>query len=219
MGSISYDLLEKYPSITKDYLGVEVDTGQIVPLDEFVSLYERNKLATTLQTEFHFRVDEKDTLLSLIQDNNLIIISGKAGVGKSRIAIECYRQYLKENNTYKAYCIFNRGIDLFEDIKSYFSDSGDFLIFVDDANRISGFQYIVQLLQTKRSDQNFKIIVTVRDYALDKIREICQPVACDAEIAIDPFSDEEIKKFLQTETLLKLNFIFCHDRSPHVVLV
>ena len=199
LGAISYDLLEKYPGIAKDYLGVEVDTGQIVPLDEFVSLYERNKLATTLQTNFHFRVDEKDSLLSLIQDNNLIIISGKAGVGKSRIAIECYRHYIKENNTYKAYCIFNRGIDLFEDIKSYFSDYGDFLIFVDDANRISGFQYIVQLLQSKRSDQNFKIIVTVRDYALDKIREICQPVACDAEIAIVPFSDEEIKKFLQTE--------------------
>ncbi len=199
LGAISYDLLEKYPSIAKDYLGVEVDTGQIVPLDEFVSLYERNKLATTLQTKFHFRVDEKDSLLSLIHDNNLIIISGKAGVGKSRIAIECYRQYLKDNNIYKAYCIFNRGIDLFEDIKSYFSDSGNFIIFVDDANRISGFQYIVQLLQTKRSDQDFKIIVTVRDYALDKIREICQPVACDAEIAIDPFSDEEIKKFLQTE--------------------
>ncbi len=199
LGAISYDLLEKYPSIAKDYLDVEVDTGQIVPLDEFISLYERNKLATTLQTEFHFRADEKDSILSLIQGNNIVIISGKAGVGKSRIAIECYRQYLKLNNTYKAYCIFNRGIDLFEDIKSYFSDSGDYLIIVDDANRISGFQYIVQLVQTKRSDQNFKIIVTVRDYALDKIREICQPVDCDAEIAIDPFSDEEIKELLQTE--------------------
>ena len=199
LGAISYDLLEKYPSIAKNYLGVEVDTGQIVPLDEFISLYERNKLATTLQTEFHFRVDEKDSLLSLIQDNSLIVISGKAGVGKSRIAIECYRQYLKENNTYKAYCIFNQGIDLFEDSKAYFSDSGDFLIFVDDANRISGFQYIVQLLQTKRSDQDFKIIVTVRDYALDKIRGICQPIGGGAEIVINLFSDEEIRKISQAE--------------------
>lgn len=70
---------------------------------------------------------------------------------------------------------------------------------MDDANRISGFQYIVHLLQTKRSDQNFKILVTVRDYALDKIRETCQPVGGGAEITIDPFTDEEIKKLLQDE--------------------
>ncbi len=199
LGAISYDLLEKHPGIAKDYLGIEVDTGQIVSLDEFVTQYERNKLATTLQTEFHFREDEKKELISLIQDNSLVIISGQAGVGKSRIAIECYRQFIKENKSYKAFCIFNQGIDLFEDIKSYFSDSGDFIIFVDDANRISGFQYIVHLLQTKRSDQNFKILVTVRDYALDKIKEICQPIGGGAEITINPFTDEEIKKLLQDE--------------------
>lgn len=203
LGAISYDLLEKYPSIAKDYLGIEVDTGQIVPLNDFISWHEENKLTTTLETSFHFREEEKSNLLSLINDNSLVIVTGKAGVGKTRIAIECYRQFTKENKKYKAYCIFNRECNLFEDIKSYFSNSGYFLIFVDDANRISGFQYIVQLLQTKRDNQNFKIIVTVRDYALDKIRETCQPIKVSSEINIKPFTNEEIKKLVQEEFEIK----------------
>lgn len=203
LGSISYDLYQKYPILAKDYLGVEVDTGQIVELDNFIALYEKNKLTTTLKTDFHFREEEKGNLLSLIENNNLVIISGQAGVGKSRLAIECYQQFIENNKAYKSYCIFNYGIDLFEDVRAYFSDSGDYLIFVDDANRISGFQYIVQLLQTKRSDQNFKIIVTVREYALDKIRELVKPFDVCAEISLKPFSDNEIEKLLQDDFGIK----------------
>jgi len=199
MGTISYDLLEKYPSIAKDYLGIEVDTGQIVPLDQFVSLYESNKLATTLSTVFHFREEERVELLKSIELNSLVIILGPAGVGKSRIAIECYKDFIKSNPTYKAYCIFNHSVDLFDDVKAYFSDAGEYLIFVDDANRISGFQYILQLLQTKRDDQTFKVIVTVRDYALNKIRGACKAYASVAEINLNRFTDDEIKMLVQDE--------------------
>ena len=197
-GSISYDLLEKYPSIAKDYLGVEVDTGQIVPLDKFIKLYGSSKLATTLQTSFHFREKEREQLNSLLQNDDLVMVSGKSGSGKTRIAIECFRDFIKNNESYQGFCIFNQGIDLFEDIKSYFSDSGNYLILIDDANRISGFQYIIQLLQTKRDDQNFKIIVTVRDYALSKIQDVCKPVG-SSEICIDQLTDDEIKSLVEAE--------------------
>lgn len=199
IGTISFDLLEKFPSVAKDHLGVEVDTGQIVPLDKFISLYESNKLTTTLNTEFHFREKEKESILANLGDNNLVIVSGQAGVGKSRIAIECYESYIENNNSYKAYCIFNQGLDLFEDIKSYFSDSGEYLILVDDANRVSGFQHILRLLQNKRSDQTFKIIATVRDYALEQIRETCKPYDLGSEISLTPFTDDEIKSLIQDE--------------------
>lgn len=40
IGPISYDLYQKYPGIAREELGVEVDTGQIVDIDEFVKAYE-----------------------------------------------------------------------------------------------------------------------------------------------------------------------------------
>jgi hypothetical protein len=57
---------------------------------------------------------------------------------------------------------------------------------------------LLLVISTLLKNQNFKIIVTVRDYALDEVREICRSVDC-GEIPIDPFSGEEIKKFLQVE--------------------
>jgi hypothetical protein len=199
LSAISYDLLQKYPDIAKDHLNIEVDTGQIVSLEKFISFHEKSKYSTSLQTSFYFREDEKKELNSLVHNNSIVIISGKSGVGKTRIAIECFKECMEINKTYKAYCIFNKSFDLFEDIKSYFSDAGDYLIFVDDANRISGFQYVIQELQTKRSDQNFKIIVTVRDYALDHIMEKCQDIADVEILELKPFTDDEIGSLLKDE--------------------
>lgn len=195
---ISYDLLEKHPAIAKEYLGIEVDTGQVIDLDKFLSLYDRNKLSTSLQTSFYGREDNKSEVIKQMSSHELTVISGSAGVGKSRIAVECYKELLKDNSSFKAYCIFNKGIDLFEDIKAYFSDSGDYLIFVDDANRISGFTYILQLLQECRDDQSFKVIATVRDYAAESLITSARKLATVAEVTIEPFKDDEIKELLST---------------------
>ena len=72
------------------------------------------------------------------------------------------------------------------------------MILVDDANRISGFQHIVQLLQSKRESQSIKIIATVRDYAKDKIESLCKTVDYFSQ-EIKAFTDEQIKKFLEQE--------------------
>lgn len=199
LGTIAYDLLEKFPGIAKDYLGIEVDTGQIVELQAFIKLYEKNKLATTLQTQFYFREQEKEVLLKELKQNELIIVSGSPGVGKSRLAIECYESFLLNNPKYKGYSIYNQGVDLFDDLKAYFSDSGDYLIFVDDANRLSGFEYIIGLIQNKRDDQNIKVIATVRDYALRKLQETTAVLDSTSDIKLEGLSEKEISSILKEE--------------------
>lgn len=196
---ISYDLLEKYPIIAKDHLNIEVDTGQIVDLEKFIDLYDKNKsLSTSLQTKFYGRKNDKQHILQLMETLEMVVVSGAAGVGKSRLVIECFREFSEKNGNYKAYCIYNKGIDIFEDLKSYFADSGNYLIFVDDANRISGFSYILQLLREKRTDQSFKVIATVRDYASDKLIETAKAFTSLEEVVLNKFEDKEIKELLST---------------------
>ena len=81
---------------------------------------------------------------------DIVVISGTAGVGKSRLALEACRKFVEGHSSYDVRCIYNRGADLFEDLRVHFSDSGEYLIFVDDANRVSGFDYVLQLLHDQR---------------------------------------------------------------------
>jgi hypothetical protein len=199
IGPISYDLLEKYPGIAKDHLRVEVDTGQILDSKDFVTIYNKNKRATRLDTAFQFRKDEVELVLESLETVNLIIIVGRPGVGKSRLALECCRQFKELQGEYEIQCIFNRGLDLFEDLRVHFSEPGKFLIFVDDANRTNQFSYIIHLLQDQRANQQIKVIVTVRDYALDRIRDTARSYGEVREIVLEPLKEEQIRQLVKAE--------------------
>jgi hypothetical protein len=99
IGPLSYDLYQKYPSLARDFLGVEVDTGQIVPPTEFIDTYNKDKLATRLDTTFHFRAKEVEQASQGLEENDLVIVSGRPGVGKSRLALECCERFKEAHPT------------------------------------------------------------------------------------------------------------------------
>ncbi|OBQ03657.1 MAG: hypothetical protein AN482_19540 [Anabaena sp. LE011-02] len=198
IGPISHDLYQKYPGIARDFLGVEVDTGQIVDVDEFVNSYNRNA-AAPLNTTFHFREKELEEVLQGLENSNLVIVSGKAGVGKSRLSLECCNQFLANHPEYQVKCIFRRVSDIFEDLRVYFSEPGCHLIFVDDANRLSSFDYFIDLLHHQRDDQKIKIIATVRDYALEKIEISAQSYKNSTEVELNSLDENQIKQIVKDE--------------------
>jgi len=198
IGKISLDLYNNYPGIARDFLGVEVDTGQIVDVDEFVNSYNK-KAATPLNTTFHFREKELEEVLQGLENSNLVIVSGKAGVGKSRLSLECCNQFLANHPEYQIKCIFRRGLDIFEDLRVYFSEPGYHLIFVDDANRLSSFDYFIDLLHHQRDDQKINIIATVRDYALEKIRISAQSYKNSTEVKLNSLDENQIKQIVKDE--------------------
>jgi hypothetical protein len=215
IAAISYDLYQKLPGIARDFLGVEVDTGQIVPPDEFVARYRKNRLATRLDTTFHFRDQEVNRVLQGLEESDLVTISGRAGVGKSRLALECCRRFKELHQEFKLQCIYNRGLDLFEDLRVNFLEPGSFFILVDDANRVTRFDYIIHLLQDQREeDQRIKVIATVRNYAVEKIRNEAKMYGGLVEVELQPLGEKEIKQLVEDEYGIKNHFFL--DRISEI---
>lgn len=204
--AIAFDLYLKYPGLAREFLGIEIDTGQIVPPEKFISLYQNNKLTTPLDINFHFREKELKSLLEALEKEKLVILTGHAGVGKTRLALEVCQRFNETHSEYKVLCTFGRNRDLWEDLQVYFSKPGNFLILVDDANRVSRFEYIVDLLVHQREDQQIKVIATVRDYALSKIREEAQPLE-GFEKRLTPFHAKQLKELIIKEFNIR-NFFY-----------
>ena len=159
--------------------------------------------------------EEINRVLQGLEESDLVIISGRAGVGKSRLALECCRRFKELHQEFKVRCIYNRGLDLFEDLRVHFLEPGSFLVFVDDANRVSRFDYIIHLLQDQREeDQRIKVIATVRNYAVEKIRNEAKSYGGLVEVEVQPLQEKEIKQLVEDEYGIKNHFFL--DRISEI---
>ncbi|HEV7588631.1 MAG TPA: hypothetical protein VGO40_11010, partial [Longimicrobium sp.] len=193
MGPIAQDLYQKFPILARDFLHVEVDTGQILTPHEYVRAYGMSALTTPLDTEFQFRDEDADSLVEALRDNRIVILTGGQGTGKSRLALEGLRRFGETYPEATLRCIYSRGVNLFEDVRTHFAEPGDFVIFVDDANRVGGFDYVLQLLHEGRPDRNIRVLATVRDYALSKAREAVSPYGGAKEIVVGALTGEQVR--------------------------
>ena len=198
-GTLANDLYLKYPGLARDFLGVAVDTGQIVTLDEFVASYDKSAIATPLDTAFCYREDELASVEAALDAGDLVILSGRPGVGKSRLALEACRQFSARRPEFTVRGIRYTGPDLFEDLRVHFAPPENHLVFVDDANRVSGFEHVLRLLHRGPAGRRVKVVATVRDYALDRVRELAAPYGGGVVIELGPFTDEQITRLVRDE--------------------
>lgn len=195
IGTVSHDLLIKYPTIASDLLDISIDTEQIFDIDEFISRYDKTKVNAPIKMDLLHRESELEDLNNKLENNKVLLIFGKSGIGKTRLALELARLYEKKYNA-TVLCIKNNGQMLYNDLKYYLSDSGEYLLFVDDANQITQLEHILNYATTPPEGINVKIIMTVRDYARDRVKSVIHNKLTPEEVEIDILKDEAIRDIL-----------------------
>ncbi len=194
ISDISLELYNHHRALARDFLGVTIDTGQILDRSDFVREYNKSAVAPPIDTVFRFRASEMDQALAALDESPLVIIAGKAGVGKTRFAIECADRFAATHPETAMRAVYNRGVSVFDDVLAYFGPPGHYLVLVDDANRLAGLDHVLQLLRTAGPDRNVRIIATVRDYAVDKIVNAARPYGKHGFIVLNPLSDQQIRE-------------------------
>lgn len=203
---IALDIMSKYYSLARDFLGMSLDTGQILPFDVFISEYNNkaNQLSTPLDNLFFHRQLELDSIQSILDSKNLLILSGAAGVGKTKIGIEAVNVFKNENPSFISYVIAKKDVDIYEDLKIQLKEDKNYILLIDDANRqLPNLSQIFGFFKSKRKG-NLKLIITVRNYALSDIYNLSQDFDFET-IDIPKFSDEEIIEILKSESFKIIN--------------
>lgn len=196
---LTYELSMNYPDLVSDYLGLTFDTGQIVSIEKFISEYNRSShgIATPLDNEFIQRRQEMDEVKRKIAEKDFIIVTGAAGVGKTKLVLESIREFIQENKTYKSYCISYKYSSILSDLYQYVKDGDDYILFVDDANRINDLNQLIAYYQSKQFGK-LKILITVRDYAYSDLYLNC-PAELTEVIKLKKLSDNQLIDIVKGE--------------------
>lgn len=172
LDTLALELSINHRNIAHEFLNVPLDSGQVVSIDQFIKEYDKASkgIATPLDNPFVHRENELKKLNDYIAKENLVILSGAPGVGKTKLALEAIRGFVKDNISYNVYCISYKHASLIEDLNQYLHQDEDCILFVDDANRIDSFGQVLGFYKSQRKG-NLKILMTVRDYACHSVEK------------------------------------------------
>jgi hypothetical protein len=194
LGTLSHDLLINYPFLAAEFLNIPIDTDQIFDKEEFVKRYDKNGMNAPLNMNFLGREKELENLSSSISNSVVTLITGSSGTGKTKIALEVCEHF--ERVGWKVLCVKNNGELLYNDVRYFISDKGDYLLFIDDANQTTSLEYVMNFIANPPDEINIKVILTVRDYAKQRVKSVLCKYMIPTEVPIKSLKGEEIKHIL-----------------------
>lgn len=187
--------LRDYPQLLQNYLAIST-FPELIEIDSFVNRFSTSKF--TYQTPLdntYFEIDNQPISkgLELLDTNDVIIISGDAGMGKTRYAIEVATAYSYKTGA-KTFIIEERNRnarEIFDNIRKDVL----YLFIIDDANRTAIWDEAIEFYEST-TNCKVKFIATVRDYAIKAVTDKCYKLKKCSQIQLSDIPDNLSSKIL-----------------------
>lgn len=187
----------KYQILGEKYLGIPIDSGQILDEISFRQSQSNNKLSTGFEQKFIGREEETQKILSELASHDILLLCGSAGVGKTKIGIEVCKTWCTQYPNFNSKFISPKTGQLNEEIYTHFENNSDYIVLVDDAFRIDDIEKLLFFNQGRYN--KLKLILTVRDFAVKKIKKVVERLSLPKieEVQIKRLNDETINELLK----------------------
>ncbi|MBS1635375.1 MAG: hypothetical protein JST26_05585 [Bacteroidetes bacterium] len=190
---IPFNIL-RYPGFGDKYVpGVKTTKGTLYTLPDFLTS-TTNNIQPSLVNEFVGREDEIKTIKEILSKTDVLIISGSAGVGKSKLAVQMTVLYEAEG--FMPMVIASSPVPLWDDLQTFLLPDKKYVVLFDDANKaLHNLEYLFHFTQ-QREPGSIKVMITVRDYVRAELNKIIVDKKF-ADFDLKILSDEKIKEIIK----------------------
>lgn len=157
---------EDYPWIGREMLNIAYKSHAVMSVQDFIDLHDESSYRAPLSFGLVGREQEMKRIRELLNENQVVILEGDSGAGKTRLALEVIQEYGRELCTTPIVVQATKE-DISEELMLCCRRGQERILLVDDANELSRLSFFPGFL---RENENIKIIATVRSYASEAVK-------------------------------------------------
>lgn len=186
-------LISDFPILARTYLSIELIKGDIFSLQDYLTKTSKG-LQPSLVNKFIGREDELKKCLDGLKSSDKLVLTGSAGVGKSKLAVKLLEDLSADGSI--PLVIQSSPVPLYNDIHQLFHAGKNYIVLYDDANKsIEDLKCLLSIVDREKP-YGLKLIITVRDYVKKDVMEALNE-HCFKKITIGKFKDSEIEKMIR----------------------